>query len=76
MTGAAMLLRLIALSPVTVCRSVVQRSEPASVRFKAAIAPRGNRVPPSIAEQIRVIFAGLRPACPQIGSASPGGPGP
>lgn len=28
---------------VTVCPSVLLRSEPAAVRFKAAIAPRGGR---------------------------------
>jgi len=42
---------------VTVCPSVLLRSEPAAVRFKAAVAPRGGRHPPSRAEQTRVIFA-------------------
>lgn len=46
---------------MTDCRSVLLRSEPASVRLKAAIAPRGGRAPPSIAEQIRVIIAGCTP---------------
>ncbi|AIC29696.1 hypothetical protein IE4771_PA00190 (plasmid) [Rhizobium etli bv. mimosae str. IE4771] len=38
--------------------SVLLRSEPAAVRFKAAVAPRGGRTPPSFAEQARVLYRG------------------
>lgn len=60
-----------------VCPSVLLRSEPAAIRFKAAIAPGGGRSPPFIAEQIcRVFASAIALACPQIGSACPGWPGP
>ncbi|APO70013.1 hypothetical protein IE4872_PB00143 (plasmid) [Rhizobium gallicum] len=38
--------------------SVLLRSEPAAVRFKAAVAPRDGRTPPSFTEQARVLFRG------------------
>ncbi|PDT50743.1 hypothetical protein ATY30_00220 [Sinorhizobium americanum] len=44
--------------------SVLLRSEPAAMRFKAAVAPRGGRTPPSFTEQARVLFEGSLPSSP------------
>lgn len=43
--------------------SVLLRSEPAAVRFKAAVAPRGRRTSPSFTEQARVLFRGQLALC-------------
>lgn len=44
--------------PTPDCPSVLLRSEPAAVRFKAAVAPRCGRTPPSFTEQARVLRRG------------------